>query len=224
MQFRHEYKHYINYSDYISLKHRLDAVMKIDDHASDNNQYHIRSLYFDNYYDKALREKIDGINIREKFRIRMYNFSDDFIRLEKKSKYNSLCNKRSTIISKEQVQDIINGKYDFLSYSEDGLMVELYSKMKGQLLKPKTIVDYIREPYVFAPGNVRVTIDRNIKTSNGNINMLDKNIPMIDSSENQMILEVKYDNFLPEIIRCAVNLDGRRATAFSKYGVSRIYG
>ena len=104
MEFRHEYKYYINYGDYIVLRQRLRAVLQSDSHADENGEYHIRSLYFDNYSDKALREKLDGVNIREKFRIRYYNHDLNVNLLEKKSKINGLCNKQSVNITKEQAQ------------------------------------------------------------------------------------------------------------------------
>lgn len=102
MQLRHEFKHYINYSDYLVLRQKLKMIMKADEHVCDSNEHTIRSLYFDNLYDKALREKIDGIKTREKFRIRIYNNNDDYVKLEKKSKINRLCHKQSAILSKQQ--------------------------------------------------------------------------------------------------------------------------
>ncbi|MFZ7121872.1 MAG: polyphosphate polymerase domain-containing protein [Eubacteriaceae bacterium] len=224
MKLRHEYKHYINYSDYLILKQRLKVIMSPDKYTNEKGQYQIRSLYFDNIYDKALREKIDGINCREKFRIRIYNNDPSLIRLEKKSKIDHLCNKKSTIISKQQTLDIIDGKVTWILNSNDDLLLEFYSKMKSQLLKPKTIVEYTREPYVMRAGNVRVTIDSNIKTSILNTDFLNMQAPLITAGEKDIILEVKYDNFLPEIVHNVVNIGNLRTTAFSKHAVSRIYG
>lgn len=224
MKLRHEFKQYINYSDYLILKKRLQAVMKADANAGPEGQYQIKSLYFDNIFDKALREKIDGVNRREKFRIRLYNDDTSFIRLERKSKINSLCNKKSTKISAEQVADIINGKYEWMLGSDDDLILELYSKIKGQMLRPQTIVEYTREPFIMQAGNVRVTIDRNIRTSLLNTDFLNKDAPLITAGEKYMILEVKYDNFLPEVVRSIVNLGDLHTSAFSKYGICRVYG
>jgi len=224
MKLRHEFKQSINYSDYLILKKRLQMVMKADSNAGDEGEYQIRSLYFDNIYDKALREKIDGVNRREKFRIRFYNDDTSFIRLEKKSKINSLCNKKATKISDKQVLDIINGQYEWMLGTSDDLILELYSKIKGQLLRPQTIVEYTREPFIMQAGNVRVTIDKNIKTSMRNTDFLNIEAPLIVAGENHMILEVKYDNFLPEIVRNIVNLGDLHTSAFSKYGICRIYG
>ena len=117
MKYRHEWKHEINYADMITLRTRLSAVMKRDKHSI-NGAYKIRSLYFDNISDKSLREKIDGVNIREKFRIRYYNGDTSFIILEKKSKINGLCAKESCQITKEEAQKIVDG--DLLLMPESG--------------------------------------------------------------------------------------------------------
>ena len=123
------------------------AVASSDPHAKDG-KYHIRSLYFDNLDDKALREKIDGVNGREKFRIRYYNGDTSVINLEKKSRLNGLGTKFSARLTKDEVYRIIAGDIEFMRDSEDPLLPEFYCKMKYQQLRPKTIVDYEREPYI----------------------------------------------------------------------------
>lgn len=223
MRFRHEWKHVITYSDMITIRQRLLAVARQDSHAVDG-KYKIRSLYFDNFMDKALREKLDGIGIKEKFRIRYYNDNTELIHLEKKSKIGGLCNKKSTILSKQEAQYIVEGQTQWMKMREDALIQELYLKMTMQGLKPKTIVDYIREPFVYGPGNVRVTLDYDIRTGLHCTDLLDPDCIMISAGDSAIIMEVKWDEFLPSIIRDVVQLSGRRVTAFSKYAVCRIYG
>ena len=223
MKYRHEWKHEINYADMLTLRTRLSAVMKRDEHAI-GGIYQIRSLYFDTPSDKVLREKIDGINIREKFRIRYYNGNTSFIVLEKKSKINGLCAKESCRITKEEAQKIVDGDPGWMPESGRPLCQELYSKMLSQGLKPKTIVDYTREPFVFAPGNVRVTIDYNIRTGAFRTDFLNPETITLPAGESPIILEVKWDEYLPDIIKDAVTVPGRRVTAFSKYEQCRIYG
>lgn len=223
MKYRHEWKHEINYADMLTLRTRLSAVMKRDEHAI-GGIYQIRSLYFDNLSDKALREKIDGINIREKFRIRYYNGDTSFIVLEKKSKLNGLCAKQSCRITKEEAQKIVNSDLGWMLSSERPLCQELYSKMLSQGLGPKTIVDYTRDPFVFAPGNVRVTIDYNIRTGAFRTDFLNPETITLPAGESPIILEVKWDEYLPDIIKDAVTIPGRRVAAFSKYEQCRIYG
>lgn len=223
MQYRHEWKHEINYADMLPLRSRLRAVMKYDKHT-ENGIYKIRSLYLDSPGDKALREKIDGVNMREKFRLRLYNGDTSFICLEKKSKLNGLTSKESCIISKDEAQMTVNGEIDWMIKSERALCAELYSKMKSQGLRPKTIVDYTREAYVYAPGNVRVTIDSDIRCGEYRTDFLNPDTITVPAGNSPIILEVKWDNYLPDIIRDAASVPNRRANAFSKYAHCRIFG
>lgn len=220
MKFRHEYKHQINLADIYGLRTRLSAVAKHDPHADEDGTYFIKSLYFDNYMDKALREKQDGVNKREKFRIRYYGTDTSFIKLEKKSKINGLCNKVSCPITAEECQKIIDGDFEFLLHSEYELMRELYAKMKYQLLRPKCVVAYTRECFVYPPGNVRVTLDMNICGSNNIKEFLNPDLQFLQLFHNT-ILEVKWDEYLPQIIRDCVQVKSRRSAAFSKYAAVR---
>ena len=222
MKYRHEWKHEINYQDRLILLTRLSAVMRRDPHAIDG-RYRIRSLYFDTPDDKALREKIDGVNMREKFRIRYYNGDTSYIVLEKKSKRNDLCAKESCRLSLEEAQRIADGDFHFLASDGRPLCVELYAKMAGGL-RPKTIVDYTRDPFCFAPGNVRVTIDSDIRTGVFRTDFLNPDTLTLPAGDAPIILEVKWDEFLPDIVRDAVTIPGRRVGAFSKYQQCRIYG
>ena len=223
MDYRHEWKHEINQADLFVLRQRLRAVTTPDPHAVDG-KYLIRSLYFDNAADKALREKLDGVSRREKFRIRYYNDDTSLIHLEKKSKIGGLGKKQSAGLTAAQAQDIVDGSLDWMADSSEELIYELYVKMRTQGLRPKTIVDYTREPFIFGPGNVRVTLDYNIRTGSCCSDFLNPDCPTIPAGEAPIILEVKWDSYLPDIIRDAVRLPGRRVTAFSKYAQCRIYG
>ena len=222
MKYRHEWKHEIRYGDMLILRQRLSAVAKRDCHAVDG-RYVIRSLYFDTASDKALREKLDGVNIREKFRIRYYNGDLSVIHLEKKSKRNDLCLKEMTAITAEQAQKIVDGSYDWMMKSRIPLIQELYSKMRGQGLRPKVDVDYTREPFVFAPGNVRVTMDYNIRTGLLCTDFLNPGLVTLPAGDSPIILEVKWDEFLPDIIRDALQIPNCHAGSFSKYAACRIY-
>ena len=161
--FRNEWKHLISPSDRAQLRTRLSAVAYQDPHAIDG-RYKIRSLYFDTISDRVLREKIDGVSVREKFRIRYYNDDPSVIFLEKKCKQSGAGYKLQTRLTKEQANRIVKGDIDWMRESGDGLLVQLYSKMRGEGLRPKTIVDYTREPFIYPAGNVRVTIDYDIRS------------------------------------------------------------
>lgn len=220
---RHELKYSINALDDYETCKRLGKLFRHDGNADSHGIYRVNSLYFDTPYDKALRQKIDGVNCREKFRLRYYNDDTSFIRLEKKIKINGLCGKYSARITKEQTQRLLEGHTGFLLESGEPLLIELYSKMKGQLLSPKTIVCYDREAFLYEPGNVRVTIDRRLRTGLTSTCFLSPSLHYADVSQTLSVLEVKYDAFLPEIVRMAVQTPNRRAAAFSKYAVCRQY-
>ena len=224
MVYRNEVKHLITPADKAALCARLRVVAKPDPHAGDGGQYRIRSLYFDSITDKALREKFYGISEREKFRLRYYNGDTGLIRLEKKEKRGGLGRKLSEPLTPEEAQRILQGDTDWMAVSGRPLLIELYSKMKAQGLRPRTIVDYTRTPFVYAPGNVRITIDENIRTGLRCTDFLNPDCVTVPAGEGAMVLEVKWDEYLPTVIRRAIRLEGRRSTAYSKYAACRIYG
>lgn len=223
MEYRHELKHEINPLDFLVLRQRLRAVMAPDPHAADG-KYLIRSLYFDTPSDKALREKLNGVSRREKFRIRYYNGDISVIHLEKKSKISGLGNKQSAALSIAEAAALLRGDLSWMLDSGRPLARELYGKMRAEQLRPRTVVDYTREPFVFGPGNVRVTLDYDIRIGVSCSDFLKPDCVTIPAGDAPMILEVKWDDFLPDIIRDAVQIPGRRSSAFSKYAQCRIYG
>ena len=223
MKPRHEWKHEITAADRLVLSSRLSAVARRDGHGQ-NGRYEIRSLYFDDLRDTALREKIDGVAKREKFRIRYYGGDAAYICLEKKSKRDGLCGKRSVLLSAQEVQALLKGDLDWMPGGGRHLVQELYWKMKSNGLRPRTIVDYTRDAYVFPAGNVRVTLDYNIRTGLGSTDFLNPRSVTVPAGDAPAILEGKWDEFLPDVIRDAVQLPGRHTSAFSKYAACRIYG
>lgn len=224
MTYRNELKHVIDAADKASICANLRAIARPDEHADTSGRYKVRSLYFDSAYDTALLEKIDGVNEREKFRIRCYNDDFSVIRLEKKVKRNGLGYKLSADLTAEETQKIINGDIGWMPASGRALVTELYSKMKSQGLRPKTIVEYTRTPFIYAPGNVRVTIDENIRTGLSCTDFLNPACLTIPAGDPVILLEVKWDEYLPSVIQRAIQVRNRRAGAFSKYQICRIYG
>ena len=219
---RHEWKHIISPSDKVQLITRLSTFCAPDPHYGAQS-YHIRSLYFDNVYDKALRERLNGQECREKFRIRYYNFDDSYIVLEKKSKFNQLCGKQSIPITREETDALLRGEIQWLMQKESSLCHELYAKMRSQLLKPKVIVDYTRRAFVYEAGNTRITLDDNVRTGLANLDFFNPELVTIPADITRpIILEVKYDAYLPDNIRRAIRLDDRRTTSFSKYAACRL--
>ncbi len=221
MKYRHELKHDITTADMITIRQRLRAVAKPDEHAVDG-KYLIRSLYFDTPSDKALLEKQSGVSRRQKFRIRYYNGDKSVIHLEKKCKVGGLGCKISANLSQEQAQSIVDGEISWMKDSKDELIRELYSRMVSERLSPKVIVDYTREPFIYGPGNVRVTLDYNIRTGLRNTDFLNTECITIPAAHGICIMEVKWDEFLPEIIKDAVQLPHGKTGSFSKYEACRL--
>lgn len=221
MQFRHELKHEISMSDMIAIRQRMRAIAKSDPYAV-NGKYLIRSLYFDTPEDRALIEKQSGISTRHKFRIRYYNYDKSLINLEKKLKRGGLGCKISARLDADQAEKIVNGDISWMISSDNELIRELYSLMISDRLRPKTIVDYTREPFIFGPGNVRVTIDYNIRTGLHLTDFLDIECITVPASFGTCIMEVKWDDYLPDIIKDAVRLPNTRTGSFSKYVACRL--
>ncbi|MDE6404601.1 MAG: polyphosphate polymerase domain-containing protein [Lachnospiraceae bacterium] len=225
-RFRHELKYRIGYAQYMELRNRLRTIMQSDVHAGVDGRYLIRSIYFDNYMDKALREKADGVSRREKFRIRYYNDDFSYLTLEKKIKDNALCMKIDAQLTEKECRELLEGRTDWMREHPSPLVRELYAKMHYQMLCPRVLVSYIREPYIYQAGNVRVTFDSDIRTTLYHRNFLEDRVADIDTAAEprDMILEVKYDAFLPEIIRSLIQINTLRQTAFSKYEACRRFG
>lgn len=222
MALRHEWKHRIDTAGLLALRARLGAVLQRDPHAL-GGSYQVRSLYFDNLADKALREKLESVNHREKFRLRFYNGDLSLLVLEKKTKTNGLCGKAQTPLSVEEARALLEGRHQELGASSP-LLGELRRKMDSQGLRPKAIVEYTREPFLYGPGNVRVTLDYNIRTALSPAGFLDPGCVTLPAADAPVILEVKWDAFLPGLVRDLVQLPGTRTSAFSKYAACRLYG
>lgn len=223
MGFRHEWKHMITPADLHALRTRLGAVLETDPHAA-NGYYRIRSLYFDDLRDKALREKLDGVDRREKFRLRYYNGDTSWVLLEKKSKINGLCLKEQAALPPEEARAALLGDFLLLGGSPRPLVRRLGRKMKEEGLRARSIVDYTREPFVYGPGNVRVTLDHGLRTALSPGGFLEPACPTVPVPGAPAILEVKWDAYLPALIRDLVQTPRTHSGSFSKYAACRVYG
>lgn len=220
--YRHEKKYIINESQIEILKHRLKPIMKLDPNIKKNEFYTIRSLYFDDYNDTNLKQVINGISKRFKYRIRFYNNNHEYIMLEKKYKINNMTKKVSCSLTKKDVTNILKNNID-IKKENPKLLNEFYLMMKTKGYKPKVIIDYDRIPFVYEAGNVRITIDYNISCSYKVNDLFKKNIPKIPLMEKgYSILEIKYDAFIPDYIRFALQLNELERTSYSKYGNGRL--
>ncbi|MEN2767512.1 polyphosphate polymerase domain-containing protein [Ornithinibacillus xuwenensis] len=222
---RKELKHAISIPEYQLLRSKMSHLMKRDAHAGRDGTYLIRSTYFDNFDNKVLNEKKEGYINRNKYRVRIYGISDSYINLERKSKRNNLTFKTKCNITRQEFEKMRIGDVYWMKEDNRELMRDLYHEMKYYQIKPVAVVDYEREAWIYQYGNVRVTFDRKVQSSLQNTDMFNKHLPMVDVLEpNLVILEVKYDEFLPNVIRYLLQLSDTRQEAYSKYQLSRMYG
>lgn len=219
-KYRHELKYQINPAFSVVLRQRLQSVMLRDPHSNAAGSYTVTSLYFDNCFDKALKEKRYGLNRREKFRLRYYDTFTDNVLLEKKQKHNGLCLKSSTIISPSLCRRIMDCDYLYLTAEDNPLVQELGIKMQTQLLRPKSAVRYQREAFIYGPGNVRVTLDTKLLScSEPELFFSEKPAGWIPVPGT--VLEVKYDEYLPQVIEQLIGCDIPQLQSFSKYARCR---
>ncbi|THF79986.1 polyphosphate polymerase domain-containing protein [Cohnella fermenti] len=222
LKFRHELKYYVNYAQYLTIRQRLRNLISQDANASEQGEYHIRSLYFDDIDNKALHEKLGGVRDREKYRIRIYNKSDKTIHLEKKIKFNDYISKVKASLTREECDRLIAGDYSVLEGSTHPLKKEVRDEMKYHLLKPVVIVDYVREAYVCQQGNVRITFDKNLRTGLNSVDLFSEELPTVRAYDDEyFLLEVKYDEYFPEYIRQAIQMEGLIRQSNSKYVICR---
>ena len=201
-KYRHEVKYRINIGTYHILRQRFRATMKSDKYARDGS-YRITSLYFDDIYGTAFFDKENGILNRKKYRIRTYNFDKSFIRLEEKINDNDVGYKKSAVLTYDEYKRIISGDYAFLSEERfgDTSGEDFFVSASAAGLRPSVIVDYIREPYVCPAGNVRLTFDMKISSGDKNRDIFDEKLILSPVfSDGTVILEVKYDEFIPMYI------------------------
>lgn len=218
---RHEMKYSLSNAQHLLLSKKLKAVLKPDKHAGSDGRYHIRSLYFDDFKNTALFEKQAGISRRKKYRIRIYNLNDDVIKLERKSKLDYYISKETVNITKKQADRIIAGDVAFLAKSDNRLLRAFYLECRRNILRPNVIVDYYREAYVYPVGNVRVTFDIGLHTGLNSIDLFNKDTLTMGISDYPIILEIKYDNVLPEIVRGLLPGSIKPWQAIGKFFISK---
>ena len=216
-QFRNEWKYYISLWDADALRARIAAAVPHDENAPEGG-YAIRSLYFDDYWDSAYYNKIDGVQHRTKWRVRIYNYSDATIKLERKVKDGAYIYKQSARLSREEFERIIDGDYAFLLANPQNLCREFYVACVSQVMRPKVIVDYEREPFVFDAGTVRITFDSNLRAAAATGDIFNPNLPTYDVLPyGKTILEVKFTEFFPQFIREMLPPGAQDLSAISKY-------
>ncbi|NMD37326.1 MAG: polyphosphate polymerase domain-containing protein [Christensenellaceae bacterium] len=223
---RHELKFYINEVQYRVLSTALDYLLYRDPNGDENNNYAIRSLYFDTIFNDAYFDKINGTKNRDKYRIRIYNYSDKLIRMECKTKVGSMISKRSLKIPRDLAEQLIAADPRGLDKTKSGLLLDIYREMRTNLLRPVVLVDYVREAYLHPAEEVRITFDKQLRTGVFSKDLFNPWVPTVSPLEhNQIILEVKYNTTLPNYLRDVItyHCNGAQQLAISKYTLCRCF-
>ena len=219
---RHELKYLIHPAELEVLRARLAPVLRLDPHCRNGRPYAIRSLYFDDVDDSAYRDKTAGVMHRDKYRIRIYNFSDAEIFLERKRKLGDLIQKSSVQITRRLCDQLTSGNPTGLYKANNPLLQDMYVQMRTQLLRPKVIVDYERLAWLHPAENLRVTFDLNLRTGLNSVDLFNPNVRTIcPLNGREQILEVKFDNYLPDHVAGLLRDVRADHSAVSKYVLCR---
>lgn len=222
-KYRNEIKYVISKESALILQKKLSLLMDIDSNSiNDDNSYFIRSLYFDDIYSTAYYEKIDGVEYRKKYRIRIYNNDYNFIRLECKYKHENMTSKDQILIDKSICDKIIEGNIDNINIEKNNLLTKFILESKLNNLKPAIIVDYKRIAYTYPVSDVRITFDSKISSGLYNYDLYDKKLDtykVID--DDKVVLEVKFNEVLPESIAIILSTIPMLRQAFSKFAICR---
>ncbi len=220
--FRHEYK-YLCSLDQLTLERcRLQALMKPDSHVGPDGRYLIRSVYFDDLDSGCYWENEDGSDPRAKYRLRIYNCNGGRISLERKAKVRGMTHKDAAQVSRADAETLLSGRIPFPQAQHPPMLRRMLTDMTLRTLRPATIVQYVRTPFVSAFGNVRVTLDEQISSSQAVSRFFDPNLPLRQVLANrQGVLEVKWDELLPDYLYHALSLEQLQWSGFSKYYLCR---
>lgn len=220
---RHELKFYINYKDYQYSKYVLDQLMNRDTYQKKDEGYFIRSMYFDDIYDTSVEEKLAGVEKRDKYRLRIYEFNQNWAKLERKRKVNNYVEKDTIILTREDAYNTIGGRYQKLLDTGDPNAETIYFDLKRSYKKPVVIIDYLRDAYMLDYNNIRITFDKNIRYNDTDLDIYNPDLTTIPiQKEHIIIMEIKFNNFLPDWFVKQLTLDSATYSAISKYCQSRL--
>lgn len=215
---RHEEKYILTYAQYALLRQRAIQVLQPDSHG-ENGTYTITSLYFDDPEDTGLYEKLDGLALHSKFRVRTYDSSDRFIKLERKDKQGILTQKISAPIQKDQLALLTqSGAWDQFS----GTARDLVQQLQAKAFRPVVAIRYTRDAYYYPGSDFRLTFDRNIEAIPPDARALSdatlQGIPAIEPGS--VVMEIKYGSHIPAFARKLTRVQAPQLS-LSKYALCR---
>lgn len=221
---RHELKYYLSWQDYLLTKSKLTKLMDIDEYQKEPEGYFIRSLYLDDLYDSTLEDKLAGVEKRDKYRLRIYEFEQDWVKLERKRKLNNFVRKDSVVISREDAEAVASGNVDsLLKYVSTAASIQLYHDLKRTFFRPAVLIDYTRDALKLDYNDIRITFDKQIACSTDHFSLFDPNTHMqFIQNPKVVIMEVKFNHFLPSWISNVLKPKSATNVAISKYTLSRL--
>lgn len=220
---RHELKYYINRSDYEYCRSLARHLMARDSYQKDDQGYFIRSLYLDDIYDNSVEEKLAGIEKRDKYRLRIYDPAQDWVKLERKRKHNDYIQKTTAVITKEEALKIMDGNYEDLLRHDSLNLNSIYFDLKRKYFHPVVVVDYIRDVFVLDYNRIRVTFDKYLQSNTWDFDLFNPKVATSSLQRDEVIImEVKFNHFLPSWFTEFFKLGNVTRSAISKYCQSRI--
>jgi hypothetical protein len=220
--YRFELKYLISNYEYNFLKSLLKSVMTLDLNCSDDDMYRVRSLYFDTLDNTDMYDKLSGIKDRKKVRLRLYNLDDKLIKLEMKNKKNNYTYKETLQISNTTGKEIINGNYKSFYNNKTHMSTKFYNYFALNKIKPKVIIEYLREAYIYSFSNIRINFDKEIKASYYTSDIYNRNLTFVPIIKPDLIiLEIKYKDFIPIWLKKILLSAKVSRTSFSKYLIAR---
>jgi len=220
---RNELKYYVSYSEYLIISNMLKKFMQEDRHNKSGKGYFVRSLYFDTLSDKSYEEKVAGIEERAKYRLRIYDFKGKSAKFEIKNKRNNFTMKDTAIISRKDAIRIQNGDYEAMLEYKDRILNKAYMEFKKQSYRPVVMIDYERHAFVADYNEIRIVFDKFLKSTASCFDIYDKKaFPTKKLKSGLVILEIKFNHFIPDFIKEVLQIPASERSAVSKYSIGRL--
>jgi hypothetical protein len=222
--YRNELKFFINAHQKNVMANKLSKICQRDPFCDADGGYLISSLYFDDYNQSALFDKLGGIRDRKKYRVRVYNYQSNVIKLERKIKRGNVTEKSHVQISKEEYDTLVSGEASFLRHKEDVVAKDFYLNYRTRNLRPRVVVEYRREPFIYKYGDVRITFDYYLKAGVFQKDLFSNGYMISAIPQDQIILEVKYTGYFPDVIRNIIQIANLQWQSCSKYVMCCVVG
>ena len=222
--YRNELKFFINAHQKNVMANKLSKICQRDSFSDADGGYLISSLYFDDYHQSAFFDKVIGIKDRKKFRVRVYNYQSDVIKLERKTKRENVTQKSHIQISKEEYDTLVRGDVSFLRDKDNVVAKDFYLYYRTKNLRPRVVVEYRREAFIYKYGNVRITFDSLLKAGIFQKDLFSNGYMISAIPHDQIILEVKYTGYFPDVVRNIIQINNLQRQSISKYAKCCVVG